>query len=94
MRPLQAGVHRCSDSQDGRTHQPRVGSEHVGHTVLRTYCGIFSLTNPNFTWSFYSEEASPTFFDIDLLPAGSTVTLLVEPPDTVKEEDEELNEEY
>jgi hypothetical protein len=67
--------------------------EHVGHTVLRTYCGIFSLTNPNVTWSFYSEEESP-FFDIDLLPAGSTVTLLVEPPDTVKEEDEELNEEY
>jgi len=76
---------------------PAQGSQHfeyVGHTVLRTYCGIFSLTNPNFTWNFYSEEASPTSFDIDLLPAGSTVTLLVEPPDTVKEEDEELNEEY
>ena len=50
-------------------------NELLGHTVVMTYSGLVSLTNPHNTWS----EVSSTWpnFKVRVLPAGTKVTITV-----------------
>ena len=49
-------------TEDGKYH---------GHYVLRTYCGVVSLTDPEYTWSDYYT------FLVRPCPPGTTITLTV-----------------
>lgn len=75
-KPNEIRTVKAKQMQIGQVGYIRSGCSHSGTLVLRGYQCLSGLDKPNSTWNF--ESGLAPCFDIELIPAGSIVSLTVE----------------